>query len=483
MDAASAQNTAPDSARMTAALLSTYDLGHQPFGLASPAAWLEAAGVRTSLNDLAVEPLDEAAVTGAGLIALYLPMHTATRMAAELLPRLRSLNPSAHICCYGLYAPVNQAYLQSLGADSVLGGEFEEPLAHIARSLSAGSPAPDLPAISLAKQRFRVPKRDGLPALSQYGGLIHGPHGPATAGYTEASRGCKHLCRHCPVVPVYKGQFRIVQQDVVLGDIHQQVAAGARHITFGDPDFFNGPGHAMTIVQTLHREFPDITYDVTIKVEHLLRHADLLPQLVETGCVFVTTAVEAVDDNILAILDKGHTVADFRRAVAMAREIGLVLAPTFVPFTPWTTLHGYAELLGTIADLDLIDHVAPVQLAIRLLVPQGSGLLDLPDAAELFDGYDRARLSYGWQNPDPNVETLFRAAAELVEAAEARDLGRHETFYQLWTLAQAAAGLPAPAPMIPQPEPTGVPRLSEPWFCCAEPTARQFAKLAAAAPI
>lgn len=468
---------------MTAALLSTYDLGHQPFGLASPAAWLQAAGVQTSLNDLAVEPLDEAAVAGAGLIALYLPMHTATRMAAELLPRLRSLNPGAHICCYGLYAPVNQAYLQSLGADSVLGGEFEEPLAHLAQSLAAGKPAPDLSAISLAKQRFQVPQRDGLPALSKYGGLINGPGEPATAGYTEASRGCKHLCRHCPVVPVYKGQFRIVQQDVVLADIRQQVAAGARHITFGDPDFFNGPGHAMAIVHTLHREFPGVTYDVTIKVEHLLRHADLLPQLVETGCVFVTTAVEAVDDNILTILNKGHTVADFRRTAAMAREFGLVLAPTFVPFTPWTTLHGYAELLGTIAELDLVDHVAPVQLAIRLLVPQGSGLLDLPDAAELFGAYDRARLSYGWQNPDHAVEDLFGAVAALVEAAEAQSLQRYETFQQVWSLAQAAAGLPAPAPMIAQAEPTGVPHLSEPWFCCAEPTARQFANLGAAAPI
>src|ERR1019366_184049 len=125
------------------------------------------------------------------------------------------------------------------------------------------------------------------------------------AGSTEATRGCKHLCRHCPIVPVYNGAFRIVQRDVVLEDIRQQVAAGAQHISFGDPDFFNGPTHALAIVDALHKEFPNLSYDVTIKIEHLLNHAEHLPLLRDTGCLFVTTAVESVDDAILERLDKG----------------------------------------------------------------------------------------------------------------------------------------------------------------------------------
>jgi len=135
-----------------------------------------------------------------------------------------------------------------------------------------------------------------------------------TVGYTEASRGCKHLCRHCPVVPVYQGHFRVVQRDVVLEDIRRQVAAGAQHVTFGDPDFFNGFGHAAELVRTFGREFPGVSYDVTIKVEHLLRHADFLPVLRDTGCAFVVSAVESVDDYVLQhIFDKGHTRADFLR--------------------------------------------------------------------------------------------------------------------------------------------------------------------------
>ena len=122
--------------------------------------------------------------------------------------------------------------------------------------------------VSLKRQNFRKPNRSHLPNLKNYAKLINGESHSITVGYTEGTRGCKHICRHCPVVPVYKGRFFVVQQDGVMEDIRQQIEAGAEHITFGDPDFFNGPGHAFRLVKAFHEEFPDLTYDVTIKVEH-----------------------------------------------------------------------------------------------------------------------------------------------------------------------------------------------------------------------
>ncbi len=48
-----------------------------------------------------------------------------------------------------------------------------------------------------------------------------------------------------------------MQREVVLEMTSaRQVDAGAEHITFGDPDFFNGPAHALAIVEAVHREFP-----------------------------------------------------------------------------------------------------------------------------------------------------------------------------------------------------------------------------------
>ena len=236
--------------------------------------------------------------------------------------------------------------------------------------------------ISLDRLKFLVPDRSGLPPLREYAHLLMPGGERRIAGYTEASRGCKHLCRHCPIVPVYNGVFRIVPREIVLEDIRRQVDAGAEHIAFGDPDFFNGPAHALSIVEALHREFPRISYDVIIKIEHLLRSpAEDLAKLRDTGCLFVTSAVESLDDAVLARLDKGHTRADFLSVVQRFRALGLVLQPTFVPFTPWTTLASYRDLLEVIAAQNLIENVAPIQLGIRLLIPAGSRLLELRRSA------------------------------------------------------------------------------------------------------
>lgn len=463
---------------MNVLLLSTYDLGHQPFGLSSPAAWLTEAGAHVTCNDVAVEALNEQAVKAAQMIAIHLPMHTATRLGSQLVPRLRALNETFQLCFYGLYAPLNAEYLKGLGANAVFGGEYEPLLVnyfreHIAKPSKRGAPFES--NLSLDKQTFRVPLRDNLPALSEYAYLERTEGETVTVGYTEASRGCKHLCRHCPVVPVYQGRFRIVSDDVVLADIAQQVAAGAKHITFGDPDFFNGISHARRVIDSFHAAYPNITYDVTIKVEHLLKHADALDDLKRTGCLFITTAVEAIDDRILSFLDKGHTRADFAKAVALSRAAGLTLSPTFLPFNPWTTLEGYLDLLTVIADLELIDHVSPVQLAIRLLLPKGSLLLELEDVKSAIDDYDAENLSYPWRNPDSRVDELQEAIQAIVETGDQNGDSRQEVFGKLWKAACLAGGV---KPLLPTPnDQSWTPRMSEPWYCCAEPTSDQFSRL------
>ncbi|HEU5090501.1 MAG TPA: radical SAM protein, partial [Roseiflexaceae bacterium] len=292
---------------MRVVLISTYELGRQPFGLASPAAWLRRAGADVACLDLAVDSLDPDLVRAAGMIALYLPMHTATRMALDLIPQLRAIAPGALLVAYGLYAPLNEAWLRELGVAVVLGGECEPDLFALYERVRDGGPQQATQPerrISTERIAFVAPERDGLPPLSRYAMLAMPDGTSRLAGYTEATRGCKHTCRHCPVVPIYQGRFRAVPRHVVLEDIRRQVAAGAQHITFGDPDFLNGPGHAIPLVEALHAEHPELTYDVTIKVEHLLRHAEVLPVLRDTGCVFVTSAVESSSDRVLAILEK-----------------------------------------------------------------------------------------------------------------------------------------------------------------------------------
>jgi len=457
---------------MNVVLISTYELGRQPFGLASPAAWLRAGGARVTCLDLSREVLREDAVRAADLIAFYVPMHTATRLAVAILTVVRELNSRAHICFYGLYAPVNEDYLRRLGVGTILGGEFEEGLASLAARLGANGAAGVQvePVVSLARQKFRVPDRRGFVALEKYARLVMPGGETRTVGYTEASRGCKHLCRHCPIVPVYQGAFRIVEREVVLEDIRQQVAAGAQHISFGDPDFFNGIGHALPLVEALHREFPGLTYDVIIKVEHLLKHRDCLAKLRETGCLFITSAVESVDDAVLEKLDKQHTRAGFLEAVGLLREIGLTLQPTFVPFTPWTTIEGYCELLGLLRENELVENVAPIQLAIRLLIPARSRLLELDDIRESVGGFDEAALVYPWKHADARVDRLCTQLQEIVHAGEKLNLPRARIFERIEEAAYAAAGEADAAGVARSALPllaarAAIPCLNEPWYC------------------
>ena len=445
-------------------LVSCYELGHQPLGLAWPMAFLERAGYAPRALDLALEPLHETAVRGARVAAIMAPMHTALRLGVPAAQRIRRLNPGCRIVFCGLYALLCAEFLLNGVADGVMGGEFEGELVALAQRLEAGQ---ELQRGGAALQRlaFPLPSRASLPPLARYVRLARHDR-LVPAGYVEASRGCLHTCLHCPIPPVYGGRFFAVPRAVVMQDIRGLVAAGAGHITFGDPDFLNGPGHALKLVRELHAAFPDLSYDFTAKIEHVLRHRELFPEFAATGCAFVVSAVEALSDVVLANLEKGHTKADVAGAIAILRHVGIAPRPTFVPFTPWSTLDDYLELLDFLEAHDLVDHVDPVQLTIRLLVPPGSLLLTRPALRAALGELDAAGLSHRWTHPDPRMDALQRDANALVLEAARAEEAPAVTFYRLRELAGRRAGRPVPTPFQRPPHDRPMaPRLTEPWFC------------------
>jgi radical SAM superfamily enzyme YgiQ (UPF0313 family) len=458
---------------MRALLVSTYDLGRQPFGLASPAAWLRAADIEVACADASRGPISDEQFTAASVIAFYLPMHTATRLAVPLIERAREVNPSARLCAYGLYAPLNGAWLRERGVE-VLGPEAEQELVDLINSQLPASNCQsrrDQSPIAIRKSqtvprlRFIAPDRAGLPPLEDYASLRMPDGTRRVIGSTDSTRGCKHLCRHCPIVPVYEGQFRVVPLDVVMADVRAQVAAGAQHMSFGDPDFLNGPTHARHLVERVAAEFPGLSYDVTIKIEHLLKHPEMIPLLRGTGCLFICSAVESIDDAVLGHLRKGHSRSDFVEVARLCREAGITLVPTFVAFTPWTTLEGYVELLDLLEEMDLVEQVAPIQLAIRLLVTAESSLLELDDIRRVVSPFDAASLTWPWRHEDPRVDELQAAVMRLVGRVAA--MPRTEAFAAITALARDHADLPAPPARTSRRGP--VPYISEPWYCCAEP--------------
>lgn len=460
-------------------LISTYELGHQPLGLAFPAAHLLSEDIPVDCLDLAVEPLDADRVRRASLIGISAPMHTALRLGILAGERVREINPAAHLCFFGLYATLNADQLLRDRADSIIGDEGEAAWVGLARFLSGE--CPDLPpgvrtpsgfsAPSPGRQKILPPARRMLPPLSRYahlesGGILK------RVGPVEASRGCAHRCLHCPITPVYEGRFRILHEQLVSEDISTLAGMGAEHITFCDPDFLNGAEHSMRIVRRMHESFPTMTFDMTAKIQHLIEYRTLMPELKRLGCLFIQSAAETLNDAILGYLAKEHTRRDIQEALELTRQSEISLRLSWMPFTPWTRLDDFLEILDWVEREDLIYQVDPVQFSIRLLVPPGSSLLGSPSMKPFLMGFDSERLCHKWENPDSRMRTLEKAVARVVEEDSASGADPAEIFHKIQVATLGLAGLSSRRPKsVTGPlKNNRPPRLTESWFCCAEPT-------------
>ena len=448
--------------RMRVLLLSTYELGHQPLHLAVPAARLEADGHAVEVIDLAVEALDWQTVERADAVAVSVPMHTAMILAVDVVRRIRAHRPDLPVAFYGLYATLGIDPTVDRVVHRVISGEYVEPLSEWIAELSTGMAEPGRSVVRIGKPPTAVPQRSSLPALDRYAHLKVGDE-HRLVGYVEATQGCGHTCRHCPVPAVYGGRFRAVDIESIRADVDQLVGMGARHVTFGDPDFLNGPAHAERVLVALRGDHSDLTFDVTVKVEHVLAHADIWERMAAHGVLFVVSAYESVDDRTLQLMDKGHTAADLGPATMMLRSAGIDVRPSLLPFTPWTELDHLPALFSFLSEFDLLGSIDPIQLAIRLLIPKGSLMLDLPETRESVTGYRPESLSYQWESADPRLDPLQLRLSEIAEWGADRD-DHSTTLLEQWgAVVDVTASKLAMA--IPTGAVAGRPRLTEPWFC------------------
>ncbi len=451
---------------MRVVLVSGYELGHQPIHLGGPGAALITAGHEVRCVDTSIEPLDDGSIEWAEALAISVPMHTAMRLAIEIATFVRSRRPDLAICFYGLYALVGSDRTSGVLADQLIAGEYEAGLVAWVAELGAPQPKALLPPVrvDLGRRATSLPDRNLLPSIDHYAMLeIDGDH--RLAGYVEASRGCRHRCRHCPVPVIYDGRVRVVESSTVVADVANLVAAGARHITFGDPDFFNAVPHGLKVADAVHAAFPDLTFDCTIKVEHLLDHREAIPRLAAAGCLFVVTALESTSDLVLDKLRKGHDQSEAVEAIELLRANGIEMRPTFLPFTPWTTVSDLLELCHFISRHDLIGNVDPVQMTIRLLIPEGSLLLEDSEVVEILGPFDHDRLTHPWSAPDPVVDELHAALVALLEKLTAADTAQPRIFAAMWRLIHETVGVEVAPPNVSAGSVVSRPRLTEPWFC------------------
>jgi radical SAM superfamily enzyme YgiQ (UPF0313 family) len=455
-----------------ALLLSTYELGHQPLHAAKATSALLEAGHEVRCVDVALDALDADDVDWAERVALSVPMHTAMRLALRVAESIRARRPDLPLCFYGVYAPVSRDLTVRSAVDAVIAGEYERGLVAWVDGEDPGE------TIQLDRVKARVPARSPLPPLDRYTKLAVGGE-ERLVGSVEASRGCSHRCRHCPVPVVYGGRVRPVDVGVVLADIDQLVEAGALHVSFADPDFLNAPLHARRVIAVMHERHPSLTFDCTTKVEHILRHPDVLPELAEAGCAFIVSAFESTNDTILDYLDKGHSVADASRAIVSLRDHGIEVRPSWLPFTPWTTLDDLIDVIDFVVAHDLVANVDPVQYTVRLLLPEGSLLLGNAAMEPHLGHYDVERLGWTWSHPDPMIDRLQQELVALVEARVGQ--GASTTFGAIDALIRSRATdriAPPSLGIVSKGAAGDRAHLTEPWFCCSEPTEAQLMPLA-----
>jgi len=517
-------------------MLSTYELGHQPLGLAIPAGVLRADGHEVEVLDLSTGDRASNAnrlsgmLERADMLAVSVPMHTAMQLAVPIIKACNKAKPDLPIVLYGLYAHLGQGDRSPVRASACIRGDDPAPLAELAASnpleltrrsapeLARSNPlelarwsAPELArsnAVMSPSSPLLLPARDILPPLSAYARLDAGGK-QLLSGAAISTIGCSRKCLHCPVPIVYQGRSKAISLDLVMADIDQLARLGARHISFADADFLSRPSHAKRVMKEFGSSFPELTFDLTTKVSHLLANEDLIAEMANAGCLFVTSAFESTSQKVLDNLAKGHTRKDMPEAVKMLRAHGIEPRPSFVPFTPWSTLEDLADLLDLVAELDLVGNVDAVQYAIELLVPPESLLME--NMANLIGPYDPARLTWLWDyevsKEDPKqaaalreLQETFSSIAENAVAEQATEQATEQPMEQPTqppynaylemreALAQVLSSLPDRTEARRHFEGANderalqataharsqvPPRLTESWFCCAEPTGCQ----------
>ena len=436
-------------------LLSFYDLGKQPKIVSEIYNKLNTDNVEIDFLDYSV---DSTAIelSRYDALGIYASMHTATVLATQFLYKKEL---PEKIFSFGLYAHVL--------SDS-------DPTIHYIDNLDSEELFDYLKIKSDNGYSFKetVPDRTIFPNISEYTRLIDKGSNKIT-GSVETTYGCKHLCTHCPVPIQFQGSFKIFSERKIIEDVSNQIELGAEHISFNDPDFFNGPKFSLKILEKLNKEYPLITYDSTIKVEHILKYKDYFKELNNLNMLFVISAFESTNDLILKVLDKNHTFRDLEDAIELSKKYNVDIRPTWMPFTPWTRLEDLHNIIELIENYELRDTVDPIQLTIKLLIPKHSLIINRPEIKEYLGRYDAESFSYFWSYEDPKVDDLQKSLFNYVVNNEKLDM--KDQYIGLVRLIEESTKTKIIKNKTYNYRNT--PKLSETWFCCSEPNKIQLERI------
>ena len=436
-------------------LTSFYDLGKQPKIIAEIVDRYNSSEIDFDFFDFSVED-QNIDLENYDVLGIYAPMHTATILSIEYIKDKKLPNK---MFTFGLYGSVLEDFNSSIRYIKDI--ESDE----LALFLEIN----DDHQFSL---KNNIPNRQIFPDISNYAHLVDGSNN-LIAGSVETTYGCKHSCTHCPVPISFNGSFKTYSLEKIVSDVENQVKQGAKHISFNDPDFFNGPMHALKILEALNKKFPGITYDSTIKVEHIIKYKKYFKELASLNMVFVISAFETTNDKVLSILEKNHTRSDLNNSIEISQEFGIDIRPTWMPFSPWTELKDLSNIVELIEGYQLRETVDPIQLTIKLLIPKHSLIIQRPEIKKYLGNYEKESLSFQWKYENIDAEKLQFTLFDFI--LNNSELDEHKQYLGMVSIIEEFTSTKLLTNF--KYDFKNVPKLSETWFCCAEPSKIQLDRI------
>lgn len=436
-------------------LTSFYDLGKQPKIIAEIVDRYNSSEIDFDFFDFSVED-QNIDLENYDVLGIYAPMHTATILSIEYIKDKKLPNK---MFTFGLYGSVLEDFNSSIRYIKDI--ESDE----LALFLEIN----DDHQFSL---KNNIPNRQIFPDISNYAHLVDGSNN-LIAGSVETTYGCKHSCTHCPVPISFNGSFKTYSLEKIVSDVENQVKQGAKHISFNDPDFFNGPIHALKILESLNEKFPSITYDSTIKVEHIIKYKKYFKELSSLNMVFVISAFETTNDLVLSILEKNHTSNDLNNSIEISQDFGIDIRPTWMPFSPWTELNDLSNIVKLIEKYELRETVDPIQLTIKLLIPKHSLIIKKPEINKYLGNYEKNSLSFKWEYENNDVEKLQSSLFDFI--LNNSELDEHKQYLGMVNIIEKCTDTKLLTNSSYDFK--NVPKLSETWFCCAEPSKIQLDRI------
>lgn len=442
-------------------LLSFYDLGKQPKIISELYSRLKTKYIEVDIVDYSIEDRD-IQLDQYDAMGIYASMHTASVLAHNYLKN--KILPKK-VFTFGLYGNV----LSELNENIYYVEDFESEKLSTYLNIKFND------NFTL---KNTVPDRKILPDISKYAHLVKG-NTKLIAGSVETTYGCKHSCTHCPVPIVFNRSFKTYSEEKIISDVSNQIESGAKHISFNDPDFFNGPKYSLKILDTLVNKFPSITYDSTIKVEHILKYEKYFTELSKMNMLFVISAFETTNDFILNILQKNHSSYDIEKATEISLLNNMDIRPTWMPFTPWTEIKDLHNIVSFIEKYQLRETVDPIQLTIKLLIPKKSLILTKPEIRKYIGVYDQESFSYLWSYKNPQVGELQETLFEYI--LQSYDTDENTQYKDMVTLIEEFSNVKLLSTNGYDYKQT--PKLSESWFCCSEPNQIQIDRIRSNIPV